>query len=173
MPPLYPVATGFLITSLALRINGFDILVDAVGWLLVVFGLSHMEASIDPVFGKAKVAAIVTLVLSAAELVGLTVHVVIGLLYGLSRMATIWLVAEGIITRAQAFGDVSTASTFNALRWVLAIVSVVGWLIGYTGAPVPIIALIVVIIGLGAILWFTICLYRSARLPYLVSASRP
>lgn len=53
MLPLYRIAAGFLITSLALRINGFDLLVDVIGWVLVVFGLSRMEASVDPAFRRA------------------------------------------------------------------------------------------------------------------------
>ncbi|MGI5488231.1 hypothetical protein [Microtetraspora malaysiensis] len=165
--PLYRVAAGFLIASLALRINGFDLLVDAIGWVLVVSGLSRLETAVDPAFGKARMAALVTLVLSFAELAGLTENIVIGLLYGASKLVTTWLVAAGIITRARAFGDASTASTFDAIRWILTIVSGVALLLGYTAARMQGIAFVVAITGFIVIAWFIISLYRSARLSYL------
>ncbi|MFF4771241.1 hypothetical protein ACFY05_00125 [Microtetraspora fusca] len=165
--PLHRVAAGFLIASLALRINGFDLLIDAVGWGLVVSGLSRLESASDPAFGKARMAALVTLVLSFAELAGLTGNIVIGLLYGASKLVTTWLVAAGIIARARDFGDVSTASTFDAIRWILTIVSVVALLLGYAVVQMQAIAFIVAITGFIVIAWFIISLYRSARLPYL------
>ncbi|WP_433424789.1 hypothetical protein ACQP1V_18810 [Microtetraspora malaysiensis] len=165
--PLYRIAAGILIASLALRVNGFDLLVDAIGWALVVSGLSRLETAVDPAFGKARMAALVTLVLSLAELTGLTENIVIGLLYGAGKLVTIWLVATGIVTRARAFGDVSTASTFDAIRWILTIVSVVASLLAYTAARMQGIAFIVAITGFIVIAWFIISLYRSARLSYL------
>lgn len=170
MLPLYRIAAGFLITSLALRINGFDLLVDVIGWVLVVFGLSRMEASVDPAFRRARVSAIVTGVISCAVPIGLTVNSVIGLLYTLSTQVTIWLIAEGIIARARNAGDASTASTFNVLRWILATVIAVGWLVSYAVTSpqgLGTIALILAVVGFVATIWFIIRLYRSARLPYL------
>lgn len=170
MLPLYRIATGFLIVSLGLKINGFDLLVDVVGWFLVASGLSRMEQSVDPVFGKARISAIVAGVISCAELIGLTANPVIDLLDTLSTQVAIWLVAEGIIVRARTFGDASTASTFNALRWVLATVAAVGFLMGQaklqTRGLEPLV-LILAIVGFIAIVWFIVSLYRSARLPYL------
>ncbi|MBG0825274.1 hypothetical protein HS048_31795 [Planomonospora sp. ID91781] len=173
MFPLRTVAAGFLIALFAIRINGFDLLVDVIGWLLVVLGLSRMEKSVDPVFGKARLSAVAASALSLAALVGLTANVVMGLLYMLSGTITIWLTAEGIISRAQAVGDSSTASTFNALRWVLLAVNVTGVVTFYTGALPSGIALITAVAGVVAVIWFVVRLYMSARLPYLSQPSAP
>jgi hypothetical protein len=166
--PLNRIATGFLIASFAITINGFDFLIDAVGWLLVALGLSHMEKTIDPVFGKARLSAFVTLAISFAALIGLTANGGIGLLYRLSVTVTIWLVAEGIITRARIFDDASTASTFNVLRWILAIVPAINLLLAYTTTWLQGLAVILAVVGFIAIAWFIIRLYRSAYLRYLL-----
>jgi hypothetical protein len=167
MFPLHRVAAGLLIALLALRINGFDLLVDAVGWFLVYLGLSSMQVSVDPAFGKVQVSAVVAGALSLAAIVGLTAEPAVGLLYTLSANITIWLLASVIIARARTFGDSATASAFNILRWILATTAAVNSLGGYLSVDLGAVG-ISLILSLVALVWFVVQLYRSARLPYLV-----
>lgn len=42
MKPLQAVAMGLVIVALAARVNGFDLLADPLGWLLVLYGVRRL-----------------------------------------------------------------------------------------------------------------------------------
>lgn len=68
MNPLGTVALGLLVVLLDFRIAGFDVLADVVGWVVAVVGLSRLT-SIDRRFRAARGVAVVSAVLSLADLV--------------------------------------------------------------------------------------------------------
>lgn len=59
---------GLLLVFLDFRINGFDIIPDLIGFILVYTGLAGL-AEVQPRFGQAKKVAVPLLVLSVAELI--------------------------------------------------------------------------------------------------------
>lgn len=66
MPPFLKLFWGFLIVLIDIRINGFDLLIDLVGYLLVVIGLGEL-ARRNPMFGRARPFAFVLMMLSVFE----------------------------------------------------------------------------------------------------------
>lgn len=65
------IAWGLGLTLFDLRIGGFDLLPDALGFILILIGLSGL-AVLHGGFGLARGAAIVLLIASVAELVGIS-----------------------------------------------------------------------------------------------------
>ncbi|MET9343445.1 hypothetical protein [Nonomuraea sp. NPDC003804] len=168
MLPLRRVAAGLLIAFFTLSLFGFDILVDPVGWLLVVLGLSSMKAGNDTVFGPAHASAVVAMVLSLAMFVGLGRFLFIGLLHSIAVILTIWFIADGIVKRARAQNDPPTASTFDTLRWVVTVALSAELLSGYVIPGTPWVALAALV----AAIWFVVQLYRYADQPYLTPGPR-
>jgi hypothetical protein len=68
MTPFGLVAFGYVLALLDMRVQGFDVMLDALGWLLVVVGLSRLHRT-SPLFARTRVAAVVAGVLSLADLV--------------------------------------------------------------------------------------------------------
>ncbi|MFI7699740.1 hypothetical protein [Nonomuraea sp. NPDC049480] len=54
MLPVTKIATGFVIAFGALRINGFDLLLDPVGWGLCASGLAQLHRSPGDGFDPAR-----------------------------------------------------------------------------------------------------------------------
>ncbi|MEV6984171.1 hypothetical protein AB0M95_23355 [Sphaerisporangium sp. NPDC051017] len=178
--PLYRVTVGFVLTSYGVGFLGFGVLFNALGWFLVASGLSAMKRSIGPVFGRAYASALVTWAFSFVWFVEFTEFdwlaestqgEVIVVLNQLSVLATIWLVAEGIIVRASSFGDTSTASSFDVLRRTAVGCSLAVLLLGYI-PELKELGLLLAIVWFVGITCFIINLYRSARLPYLSRAEQ-
>jgi hypothetical protein len=67
MSPFGKLFWGFLIVFVDIRINGFDLLIDLVGYVLVVLGLGEL-ARRNQNFNRARPYATVLLVLSALDL---------------------------------------------------------------------------------------------------------
>lgn len=194
MAPISRVATGFLLAFLAVRINGFDLLVDAVGWVIVASALARLEMEFGFAFSSAKTASVIAFVVSLADIVGWTEQPLVGLIYSIMKLACAWSVTVAIIQRAEVYGDASTERKFDTFRRFLAFVIVtmpllaIGGAMSYTapaavgmmsnGAPTALdmmgpIGLIAVVVQLIAMIWLVVLLYRSARLPYLLPTALP
>jgi hypothetical protein len=119
---------GFLIVLIDIRINGFDLLVDLAGFILIVIGLGEL-ASRNPMFGRARPYAIVLLVLSALDLFTRTsggsglqlfgsVGVAFAYLIALSivNLLLIYFICKGIGEMARAAGAVDLAD-LSVTRW--------------------------------------------------------
>ncbi|MBB4936631.1 hypothetical protein FHR32_000936 [Streptosporangium album] len=167
MPPISQVALGFLVTFIAIRINGFDLLVDAVGWAAVASGLSRLETTVDRGFAGAKVSAVVACLVSILLLFGPTRAALITTVYTVVSLLTVWLIATVVMRRAQARGDISTAQTFNVIRLTEAIVQILAVAVLVVGGPGGIV-IISGIIGFVVYIWFVVSLIRLNRLPYFV-----
>jgi len=124
---------GFLIVFIDIRINGFDLLIDLVGYVLVVLGLAEL-AKRNPNFGRARVYATVLLALSALDLFtrssgsrivlfgssGLTAVFFILLL--LVNLMLIYLVCKGIAEMATAAHAPHLADLAMS-RWVVFLIT--------------------------------------------------
>lgn len=64
MKPLQSVAMGLVIVALAARVNGFDLLPDPAGWLLVLYGVRRLPAL--PWAGTVRFLCVLALVVSVA-----------------------------------------------------------------------------------------------------------
>lgn len=167
MYPLSTVATGFVLIVLDLRFNQFDVLLDPLGWGMVIVGLGRLSRSVDPQFKASWQASIVAAVLSLPDVVGVG-PAVLYLGYAIVGLVAVWLIATAIMHRAQAAGDAAVASAFDRLRWLLALTQLFGLIAIAVGiGPFLLVALLV---ALGVDIWFIVRMYRSAKRPYLTIA---
>ncbi|MFI6319491.1 hypothetical protein ACIBG8_18305 [Nonomuraea sp. NPDC050556] len=146
MHPYKSIALGLLIAAIDLRLNGFDLIVDAIGWFIVLQALDQLTRQVHPAFLPARTAALVAGLVSLTDLVGLGLPAPISFLLGLADVAAVWFVATAVMAVASANGDERTDSLFNVLRWAtvattalaLAGVFVGGWVLVLFGLAVRI-----------------------------------
>ncbi|MDP4504428.1 hypothetical protein [Nonomuraea turcica] len=178
MAPVTKIVIGCVFAFGALRFNGFDLLLDPVGWALCVSGLSQLQRSADDSFARARSAAIVMVVASLVAMVPSGAHPsdapmdfsvkhTIGTFGTAGALITIWLVADAVIRRIRPHGETSRAALLDVLRWAVVALGALGLLTAYGYADLGFVT---------PIAWFTalvaliVVLYRSARLPCLSPA---
>ena len=145
MTPFGLVALGYVLALLDMRVQGFDVLLDAVGWLLVVAGLSRLPVP-SPLFVRARITAVVAGVLSLADLVqpletvasgtGTTTRAVqpdglqgVGVMvYGAAMVVFAVLLSLAVREAARAQADASTERTFRRFAVLHAVLGVAGTL---------------------------------------------
>lgn len=173
--PVTKIATGFVFAFGALRFNGFDLLLNPVGWLVCVSGLSQLQRSADGPFSRARSSAVVMVCVSLVAVVVpgaqsgyplmvLPVKHVIDIADTAGALIAVWLTVDAVIRRVRPCGDISRAALLDVLRWAVVGLGALGMLVGYgyTGLnPVLPIAWFAAVVAL------IVVLYRSARLPYL------
>ncbi|MFI7699741.1 hypothetical protein [Nonomuraea sp. NPDC049480] len=181
MPPVTKIALGFVLVFGALRLNGFDLLLDPAGWGLCAAGLSQLQRSAEDPFARARSIALVMFFLSFAAMIdydrGSGEHLtdspvehVIGLAGTAGALIAVWLTVEAVIRRLRSHEETSRAARLDVLRWAVAGLGVLGVPAGYGYAvlgPVTVIAWFAALVAL------IIVLYRSARLPCLSPTRKP
>ena len=113
MHPYKFLALGLVIVIVNLTISDFDLLVDAIGWTLVVFALDRLARQGHAVFRNAVPAAVVAGVGSLPTLLGISVPALLGTLFSLFGMAAFFLIASAAMTVARDQEDSNTAGRFN------------------------------------------------------------
>ncbi|OUC97013.1 hypothetical protein [Streptosporangium minutum] len=175
MRPVTKIATGFVFAFGALRFNGFDLLLNPVGWLVCVSGLSQLQRSADGPFSRARSSAIVMVCVSLVAMVSpgersdyplmvLLVKHVIDIADTAGALIAVWLTVDAVIRRIRPCGDISRAVLLDVLRWAVVGLGALGTLVGYGYTdldPVLIIAWFAAVVAL------IVVLYRSAHLPCL------
>ena len=169
MVPLARLVVGYLLVLVDLRIDGFDLVPDLVGWALVLWALVPLTRRSDW-FRLALVAAVVELVLSLVEVRqpvgGLALLVDVG-----AGAAFIFAVVTGIIATV---GREEVRAAGDPVRWtnlVMGLVAFVlvtmvdsGQVVDLGGGPI----LLVVLVGLGAVVWFLVFCWKQRAQPELV-----
>lgn len=129
MTALSKVFWGLLLVFLDIRINGFDLLPDLIGYLLVYPGLSRMSAR-HPHFRKAKMAVLPLLLFSLPELLGLSFQINLSssdtsvsgwmivaiIVMELLHLYMIYHLCRGIAKLASQSGSMALANLANS-RW--------------------------------------------------------
>ncbi|MFF3442211.1 hypothetical protein [Streptosporangium sp. NPDC002721] len=181
MLPVAKIATGFLFAFAALRVNGFDLLFDPIGWCLCVSGLSQLRRSADDPFDRARVFAVATLCASLVVMVVsgapsnalLTLSPVehgIGIAGTAGALITVWLSVDAVIKRIRPGGDIFRVVLLDVLRWAVAGLGALGMLAGYGYADLGPALAVAWFVAVTALI---VTLYRSARLPYLSQTWEP
>ena len=170
MPPLGRVVIGFLLVMLDVRIEALDLLPDAVGWVVVLAGLVPLSAR-SRGFGAAAVAAGVGLLLALVALVSLP-GPVLGTLEAIAETVVVFGTCTGI--RALV-ADPRARRTADRIRWADLAITGVGTALGLTvgettveGAAVGPL-LVLVLAGLGVVVWFLVFLWSNRRRPELAA----
>jgi hypothetical protein len=143
MTPLALVVLGYVLALLDMRVQGFDVLADVIGWLLVVVGLSRVPEQ-SRLFGLARVAAVGAGVLSLSDLVhpvrtvatggGTTTSAVqpegvqgVGVLgYAIAMAVFAVLLSLAVRDGGRARGDAATERTFGRFAVLHAVLGAAG-----------------------------------------------
>ena len=170
MPPLGKVVIGFLLVMLDFRIEVFDVLPDVVGWVVVLAGLMPL-AGRSRGFGVAALAAGVGLLLGLVALVAVP-GTALGTLQGLAETVLVFGTCTGV--RALV-ADPQVRRTADLIRWADLAITGVGTALGLTvgettveGAAVGPL-LVLVLAGLGVVVWFLVFLWSNRRRPELAA----
>ncbi|MBG0814670.1 hypothetical protein [Planomonospora sp. ID82291] len=181
MRPVTKIATGFVLAFGALRINGFDLLLDPVGWALCASGASALRRTVDDPFSRVGLAAVTmvwtSLVIMATyfvdedrPLMDSPVGHMMGVAGTVGALITVWLAADAVIRRIRFCGDVSRAGLLDVLRWAVAGLGALGVPAGY-GYADP--GVVLPIVWFAALVALIVVLYRAARLPCLSEEWEP
>ncbi|SEL83636.1 hypothetical protein [Nonomuraea pusilla] len=129
--PLAWVATGFVLAFAAVRLNGFDLLLDPLGWGLCAAGLSRLGRTGEDPFGRARTFAVGMVWVSAVALAARgaltedlpmdsSVLQVVELAERAGSSITVWVIADAVIGRIRLFGRHGRAAFLDVLRWAVA-----------------------------------------------------
>ena len=187
MTPLGAVVAGLLIVLFDLRVSGFDLLLDPVGWLVVVGGLRRLPLS-GPWSRRVQVAAIASGVLSPVDIVhpvgrggadvtpaGLQGIVQEG--YGIVVTVMLVLLALALRDAARTADDARAATVFQRFATLLAVLAVAVTLLGWAVVAVvdrpllPAFALLALgLLDLVVAVCFLVVLARRRHAPWLQEA---
>jgi len=202
MTPLGAVALGLVLALLDLRISGFDLLPDVVGWVVAVNGLSRLSR-LDGRFGPALRWALLTAVLSLADVVRTQVttttdtmtttsdaapaglHGWLVTAYGLAGVVVVVLLSLALRDRARLVGDGSLAGRFTTFAYLhagLGVVAVAGSVLALlttddgsieaTGGLAA-LTLVVVVAALAVQVCFLLALRGARERPWLREPTPP
>ncbi|MGN9788439.1 hypothetical protein ACTMTF_43995 [Nonomuraea sp. ZG12] len=175
--PVTRIAAGILVAFASFRVNGFDLLIDPVGWALCASGLGHLQRSGTDPFGRAGTAAVtmtcVSLVAVLSEgprsgsgLLDSPIAYLSALAGSVGALITVWLIVDAVLRQVHRYEDHPRLALLDTLRWGMAGLGALGILgrYGYAhfGAEAE-IAWLVTMVSLVAVL------YSLADLPCLGS----
>jgi len=175
------VLWGVLVVVVDVNLNGFDVFVDLVGWLMVVSGLGILRV-LHPAFAKARAWAIVLALLSVLDLGWLETQYVVRqsgnvtyswdrlwpvrVLQLLGGLAVGWLVCRGVAGRAmeQALPELARRARSVGGWIVLAhVLGGVAMAFAWQSPRNAKIALVIIPVGLFVGLLFLLLLRRAGR----------
>ena len=182
MHPLRRVFWGFLIVFVDIRLGGFDVIPDVIGWVIVLAGLLAVSAQ-HAALRIALIAASIALVVGfVTEYVLASPSTADGTVWGvLDTVAStvfIFAMCTGMRDLARAAGNERIAAQADVVRWldvaltvvVLAIAAAAGFpeeRIGIgSSSALPLLALPLlafVAIALAVVIWFLVLLFLCGR----------
>ncbi|SEG40289.1 hypothetical protein SAMN05444920_102892 [Nonomuraea solani] len=163
------IATGFVFAFGSFNVNGFDLLLDPVGWGLCVSGLDGLGRSMGEAAYRARSAAVLMVFVSIFELLGFftrsdedegRISYVFGVLASVAAFVTVWMVAGAIVERLRPQGDLAGAALLDVLRWA---VLGLGTLAVLAGSGYVVLGQVALIAWFAAIAALVIVLYAWAR----------
>ena len=188
MTPLGAVVAGLLVVLLDLRVAGVDLLLDPVGWLIVLRAVRRVPVAREwshRVRWAAAVSALLSLVdvlhpvgRGGADASHDGLPGVVQELYGIAVTVTLVLLALALRDRAQEAGDVGSAGVLQRFAWLLAALGVAVLLLGWVVPAVvdetllPAVALLALgLVDLVVAVCFVIVLARRRHRPWLQEAA--
>lgn len=161
MKPPAQLAAGFAVVFFAVRVNGFDLLLDPVGWMICTSALANMEV-FDRAFtcGVAMILSSVLLLIAPSDW-----EQVIGLAAGVGNAVTVALMVEPVMAATRRHRNL-----LDVLRWAVAgpgVLVVLSWY-GYAelGGLFQMVALV-------AMVTLIVVLVRVSQEPWEPPAGTP
>ncbi len=159
MAPITRAGLGWLLVIFDLRVGDYDVVVDAVGWLLVMLACRTLQQR-SVWFSRAAGCAAVALALSFLEyLPGLPGDLLLVVVYNVAFAATFFCQASAMTACAQADESSRVATQTNVLRWtilglnVAAGIGIIAYHAGSDSAAATVAALL--FLSLVCFVWFT------------------
>ena len=118
---------GFLLTIIDLRINGFDVLPDCIGCVVMAVAASQLRR-LDALFGVACAAAVVMTPLAIlsqvtqSSLSSETGNPGLDAVWGIAELVLMWSVCTGVLHLALGAGDPDSARRMRVRRaWIVTV----------------------------------------------------
>jgi hypothetical protein len=174
MPPLGKLVVGLLLVIADFRIDGFDVVPDVIGWLVVLAGLLPL-AGRSRGFAAAGAAAAVGVLLALPQLVA-PPGPLPGFLEGVAETVMVFGTCTGVIALVT---DPRVRRTANTIRWADLAVFAVGTVLGLgadgsltvAGATAGLL-LVLVVVTLGIVVWFLVFVWSQRHRPELSAGLR-
>lgn len=171
---------GMLIVLADLKFDGFDVLVDAVGWVLVLIGLSRLTR-LDAEFSPAKTLTGPAIIISFSEISmpeGASPQTV-AIFVLVTTAAVVVVTCTALMRAAKRAGDEATVTMASQVRSANALTTLVAVVIAILSGGEPsdvtggagLLVVLLVIAGFAASLWFIVLLVSRADRPYLQNPS--
>jgi hypothetical protein len=163
MSALGLVVVGFAMVVLDVRIDGFDLAPDVVGWVLAAVGLSRLSPR-STWFRAAVAAAAVGMLLGLAQ----QLSEADGLLLAVQTLVEtvlVFSVCSGIIDAARSVERIR--GTANLIRWIDIGLAVAAIVLLHVLPPEPVVVVLLAFASLGVAAWFMIFLLSIRDHPAL------
>lgn len=167
---------GMIVVLADLKVGGFDLIVDAVGWVLVYAGLARLTR-LAADFKPAKLVTGPAILFSFFEFTrpeGTTAEsiAIVGLV---TTVAVVVLTCTALMRVAKRAGDEATAATAGHVRLANLLMTLVAVVVAILADSEPsevtggagLLVLLLIIAGFAASLWFIVLLFSRADRPYL------
>lgn len=173
---------GMIVILADLKIDGFDLIVDAVGWVLVYVGLTRLSRLIAD-FKPARIATAPAMLFSLLEFTraeGVPAQTIAIVAPITTEAVVVVLTCAALMRVAKRAGDEATAATAGHVRLanlMMTLIAVVLTILAesepsdVTGDWAGLLVLLFVIAGFAASLWFIALLVSRADRPYLQNPS--
>ena len=169
MAPITRAGLGWLVVVFDLRLAGYDMVVDAAGWLLVLLATRAMQQQ-SRWFIWASRSAGVALLFSVIEYVpGLPARGALVAVYNVAFAATFFCQASGMTVCARMADATGVATQTNVLRWTvltLDVTAVIGIAAYYAGADTAGVVATLFFVSLLCFVWFTALQLLTGSRPY-------
>ena len=154
------VAWGSLVVFVDLKINGFDLIIDFVGWLMCLHRTRRVQR-LQPVVRYARFGALFGALVSVPELVAADTGLVGAIVLSVASLMLVFGTCTGIM---ESVRNMKVESTANTIRWLTLAVYGLLLVILASGGPgfgtgVPEL-LLLVIPALALTVWFIVFLFR-------------
>jgi len=172
--PITRAGLGWLLIVFDLRLGGYDVVVDAAGWALVLLAMLDMRRRGDWFRWAVAMSAVAlwfSLIEYAPDVAGGEVATWV---YNLLFTAAFFCQASGMTVCAREGGADSIATQTNVLRWTVLVLNVAGVLLilaFFSGQESPATLAALVFISLVCFVWFTALQLLVGNRPYFDPAA--
>jgi hypothetical protein len=175
--PLQAVAMGLVIVLLTASVDGYDLLADPVGWLLVLVGLAGLPEASVPRRGTLQKVATLALVISipvwvpaARDALNVT-DPSLAWAASIPQLLTVIVLAHSLAQAANLAADANARRWLQTARTLMIVVALLPPIV--LGGGLDSLVGAVAVVGSLSLLLLIVLLFRYAGRPWALPADRP
>lgn len=140
--PVTKIAAGIGFAFAHFHVNGFDLLIDPLGWYMCAIGLGQLRRSPTDPFGRAGTAAVTMACVSLVALLSKGVRTSSLLENPLAHLSAfadtvgaliaVWLIVDAVLRRIRRSEAHAKLTLIDVLRWLMVGLGVLGLMDGYS-----------------------------------------